>query len=138
MPARDIHHIAVRNALIKDGWIITHDPLHIKYGGFDFFVDLGAESLLGASKDGQKIAVEIKSFASASSLSEFHTATGQFVNYRLVLAQAEPERILYLAVSEYIFTNFFATPFGKLAQNTHELKLLVFDEEQEVITQWVE
>ncbi len=29
MPARDIHHDAVRNALVKDGWAITHDPLHV-------------------------------------------------------------------------------------------------------------
>jgi len=50
MPTRDIYHDAVKQALIKDGWRITYDPLHIKYGGFDFFIDLGAEVLIGASK----------------------------------------------------------------------------------------
>ena len=138
MPAKDIYHNAVKNALIKDGWTITHDPLHIKYGGFDFFVDLGAETLLGASKGGQQIAVEVKSFVGASSLNEFHMAVGQFVNYRLVLAQGEPERTLYLAVSEYIYESFFTTAFGQLAIKAHQLKLIVFDEEQEVIKQWLE
>ncbi len=40
MPARDIYHNAVRNALIKDGWTITHDPLRLVWGGKDMFVDL--------------------------------------------------------------------------------------------------
>jgi hypothetical protein len=26
MPAKDTYHNAVENALIKDGWTITHDP----------------------------------------------------------------------------------------------------------------
>jgi len=32
MPAKDIFHNHVKNALIKDGWFITHDPLTLKYG----------------------------------------------------------------------------------------------------------
>ena len=27
MPVKDIYHDTVKNALIKDGWTITHDPL---------------------------------------------------------------------------------------------------------------
>ena len=68
MPARDIFHQTVKNALVQSGWVITHDPLHIDFGGFDFFIDLGAETLIGASREGKRIAVEIKSFAGASSL----------------------------------------------------------------------
>jgi hypothetical protein len=52
----------VRNALIKEGWIITHDPLTLPFGSDDIFIDLGAQAPLGAEKEGQKIAVEIKSF----------------------------------------------------------------------------
>lgn len=80
----------------------------------------------------------MKSFAGASSLKEFHTAVGQFVNYRLVLNQVEPERMLFLAVSEFAWENFFATSFGELAVKVHQLRLIVFDEELEVITQWLE
>jgi hypothetical protein len=32
MPARDLNHDIVRNALQKDGWTITHDPYVIDYG----------------------------------------------------------------------------------------------------------
>ena len=32
MPARDLYHDVVRSALIKAGWMITHDPLVLKVG----------------------------------------------------------------------------------------------------------
>ena len=35
MPARDIFHQAVKQALIKDGWHITADPLVVQFGGVD-------------------------------------------------------------------------------------------------------
>jgi len=138
MPAKDIYHHIVKQALINDGWTITHDPFHLRYGGFDFFIDFGAEDLLGASKDDRQIAVEVKSFVGASSLQEFHLAIGQFLNYRIVLAEADPERILYLAISEYVYNSLLLTPFGQLALRKHQLKVIVFDDEQEVITQWLE
>ena len=74
--ARDLFHYIVRSALEKDGWIITDDPLSIRYGGVDIQIDLGAEKLLAAQKGADKIAVEIKNFFSASKISEFHTALG--------------------------------------------------------------
>ena len=39
MPARDIYHQAVRNALIKDGWTITHDPLRLSLGSKYLYID---------------------------------------------------------------------------------------------------
>lgn len=62
MPAKDKFHEAVKNALVHDGWTITHDPLRLRLGKRKLFVDLGAEKLLSAEKDQQKIAVEVKSF----------------------------------------------------------------------------
>ena len=109
MPAKDIFHDTVKNALIKDGWTITDDPLYLDYGGVDMYVDLGAEKLIAAEKDQQKIAVEIKSFNRPSLIAEFHLALGQFLNYRLVLEDIEPEREVYLAISEDIYEAFLAT-----------------------------
>jgi hypothetical protein len=58
MPARDLYHDAVVQALIKDDWEITHDPLLLSYGGKDLYVDLGAERVTIAAQRGkQKIAV---------------------------------------------------------------------------------
>ncbi len=74
MSAHDTFHDALKHALEKDGWTITHDPLKIKYEGLEMFIDLGAEKLLAAEKEGQSIAVEIKSFLGSSAIFDFHTA----------------------------------------------------------------
>jgi XisH protein len=66
MPTKDLYHNTVKAALIKDGWIITDDPLSLEIGGRDLFIDLGAERLLIADRDSEKIAVEVKSFISPS------------------------------------------------------------------------
>ena len=98
MPAKDIYHDIVKNALIKDGWTITHDPLVLRWGTTDVYVDLGAEQLLAAEKHGQKIAVEIKSFVGRSDVDDLEKALGQYLLYHDILVQREPDRILYLAV----------------------------------------
>ena len=81
MPARDRYHDQVKNALIKDGWTITDDPLHVKWGKKDMYVDLGAEQLLAAEKDQRKIAVEVKSFLGHSEMADLEQAIGQYTVY---------------------------------------------------------
>jgi len=98
MPAKDIYHYTVKNALIKEGWIITDDPLFIQFGEVDMYADIGAERIIAAEKENQKIAVEVKSFLEASLVSAFHTAMGQYIDYRHALEELQSERILYLAV----------------------------------------
>lgn len=90
MPAKDIYHDSLKNALIKDGWTVTHDPLRLKWGVKDMYVDLGAERLVTAEKAGQSIAVEIKSFVGASELRDIENAIGQFFVYRSVMSRTEP------------------------------------------------
>lgn len=88
--ARDIFHQAVRQALQKEQWIITDDPLIVKFGKDKVLIDLAAERVLAAEKAGEKIAVEIKSFLGESELFDYHAALGQFLNYRLALQFSEP------------------------------------------------
>src|SRR5215831_8065 len=82
MPAPDIYHPVVKNALIKDGWTITHDPYTLTFGQRNVFVDLGAERLIAAERQHDKIAVEIKGFQSASDIRDLEMALGQYVFYR--------------------------------------------------------
>ena len=107
MPAKDLFHQLVRTALEQEGWTITHDPYHIDLGFVDLYIDLGAERLIAAIKDNEKIAIEIKTFLSASTISEFHTAIGQFINYRIALEAEESDRILYLAIPSEVYKRFF-------------------------------
>lgn len=137
MPARDIYHRAVKNALIKEGWKITHDPLRLEWGGKDMYVDLGAEKLLAAEKNGQKIAVEVKSFRGTSDMDDLEKALGQFVVYHDVLAETEPQRILYLAVPQKILLDIFQEPLGKLLLKNNRARLIGFDPFAEVIVEWI-
>lgn len=136
MAARDIFHASVKHGLTKLGWTITADPLVIQFGGISLYIDLGAEKLLAAEKDGQRIAVEIKSFLGPSVLSEYHTALGQFLNYRLALSIHDPERILYLAVPVDTYESFFTLPFTQASVSQHKIPLLVYHPEAEEIVQW--
>lgn len=137
MPARDLYHQAVRNALIKDGWVITHDPYTFTFGLRNLFVDLGAEWPVAAEKAGHKIAVEIKSFIGPSEVHELQVAVGQFGLYREMIAVREPDRKLYLAVSEQAYKGVFEEPIGQLAIAKFNLVFLVFDLEKETVAQWI-
>lgn len=137
MPAKDFYHNTVRNALVKDQWTITHDPLTLKLGKKDFYVDLGANQLLAAEKVDRKIAVEIKSFTGRSDIDDLEKALGQYVLYQDILAELEPERVLYLAVPSNVSEDLFEEPIGKLLLKNRRLKLISFDPKQEVIKQWI-
>ena len=100
MSRRDQFHDACKNALIKAGWIITHDPFPLRRGVQNLSVDLGAELPLAAERDGRKIAVEVKSLLGGVEMPEFERALGQYILYRSLLKRAEPERVLYLAMIE--------------------------------------
>ena len=135
--ARDKFHNIVRVALEKDGWQITDDPLSLKSGEVEFEIDLAAEQLIAATRNNQKIAVEIKSFISSSPTSDFHTALGQFINYRDALEILEPDRTLYLAVRTAVYKSFFQRPFIINSVRRYKLRLLIYDVKQEVISEWL-
>ncbi|MFQ5630481.1 MAG: XisH family protein [bacterium] len=137
MPARDIYHECVKNALVKDGWTVTHDPLRLSWGAKDMYVDLGAERLLTAEKQEQKIAVEVKSFIGASEINDIEDALGQYFLYRSVLTRTEPERVLYIAINEEVFDEVFEEPLGQLLLEDYKIALLVFNSQEEVITKWL-
>ncbi|KHG42216.1 XisH family protein [Dolichospermum sp. UHCC 0684] len=136
MSAKDIFHDAVRKGLEKESWVITDDPLRIRSGRVDMQIDLGAERIIAAEKGEEKIAVEIKSFVSSSNISEFHTALGQFLNYRLALKKQQPDRFLYLAVPQGVYETFFNLPFIEEVIDHFQLSLLIYDPNNEVISLW--
>ncbi len=137
MPSRDRFHQSVRQALIRDGWIITDDPLRLEFAGVDLYVDLAAEKLIAAEKSDLKIAVEVKSFISDSITYEFHSIVGQFVNYRIILEHSQPDRILYVAVPSEAWHTFFETQFAQVIVRQTDMKIVVFDPEQEIIETWI-
>ncbi len=137
MPARDLYHDSVKKALVKDGWRITHDPLRLTWGKKDMYVDLGAERLMAAQKGNELIAVEVKSFIGASSMTDLEGAIGQYILYFDVLQEREPSRTLYVAVRQKAYEEVFEDPLGQLLLAKKRLKLVVFDDQTDTILQWI-
>ena len=136
MPAKDIYHDTVRTALDKDGWTITHDPLIIRWGKRDLYIDLGEEKIIAAEKDNQKIAIEIKSFVGKLSIDDLEKALGQYILYYDLLTKLKSERTLYLAIHQQAFAD-IEDPIGQVLLDNKRLKLLIFDEIEEVILRWI-
>ena len=136
MSKKDTFHDAVKNALIKEGWTITDDPLTFKIDEVSISIDLGAERVLAAEKDNRKIAVEIKSFICESQITDYHLALGQFLNYHLFLQESEPERELFLAVPQDAYNSFFKKEIIRKSAVIHSLKLIVYEPLEEVILEW--
>lgn len=137
MSARDIYHNTVRLALEKDGWTITHDPFPLQIGKKRLSADLGAERLISAEKELQKIVVEVKSFVGQSDVKDLQQALGQYVLYNQILNEMEIKRVLYLAVSQPTFNSVFSIELGQILLKNQIVRLIVFDDESEVIVQWI-
>ncbi|MBA3787029.1 MAG: hypothetical protein H0X15_16080, partial [Acidobacteria bacterium] len=105
--------------------------------GMETYVDIAAEKVFIAEKEGRKIAVEVKSFVGKSNLSELEKAVGQFIIYRLAMRKEEPERELFLAVGEKIYNKLFLNPDVIELIETEDLKVVVFNEANEVIVRWI-
>ena len=135
--AKDIFHEAVKRALEKQKWVITADPLRLEFGDIKFQVDLAAERILAADREGEKIAVEIKSFLNPSAITDFYAALGQFLSYRIALSNIEPNRMLYLAVPIDTYETFFQLEFSQAALEQYQLKLAVYDGAEEEIVTWI-
>lgn len=137
MPAKDFYHDTVKTALIKDGWTITHDPLTLRLSRKKLYIDLGAERLIAAQRGLEQIAIEVKSFTRASDMKDLEDALGQFILYTHVLARYDPERKLYLAVTDAVYESVFEEEAGEILIQDGVVRLIIFNAEQEEITQWI-
>jgi hypothetical protein len=136
MPRKDKYHDAVRIALEKEGWTISHDPLVLEWGNKDVYVDLGAERLLAAEKNEEKIAVEIKSFLGISDTHDLEQALGQYLLYRAILEKTDPNRQLFLAVPIDAWQNTFKASLGQLMLETYNLRIIGFDPQNQEVKLW--
>ncbi len=137
MPRRDAYHDAVKNPLVKDGWVITHDPFILEFEDVQLFVDLAAEKTIAAEKSGRKIVVEIKVFKSISLFSELEKSLGQYDIYSMFLEETSPERKLYLAVAQEVWENFFQRSSVKFVMSRRQMNLLIFNSTEEEIVEWI-
>jgi len=93
--------------------------------------------LIAAERGLEKIAVEIKSFRSESEMKDLEDAVGQFVVYEHLLSRYDPDRRLYLAVSDEIHQSVFQEEAATVLIKDSVIRLLTFDSRQEVIVEWI-
>lgn len=137
--ARDAFHDIVKEALIKDGWLITDDPLTLlnrAEGGIS--TDLGAEKIIVAEKGLTKIAVEVKSFINPSMIHDFLRASGQYNGYNIVIRRKKIGRILYLAMPFYAYEKLIAYDFIQAIIEEGHIKIILFDHHEKIIIEWKE
>jgi len=135
--ARDKYHNVVVEALEKEGWVITDDPLFLDIATTTLEVDLGAERLIAATKGTKKIAIEIKSFIGLSRIADFYKALGQFNYYFIIMEEDEPDRDLYLAIPEIAYKDLMKESTNQKIINRFKLKLIIYSIEKNKIVQWI-
>jgi hypothetical protein len=137
MPKLDIIHDTVKTALVKDGWTITHDPYIIEYKELTLYADLAAERTIAAEREGQKIVVEVKSFVGTSKLQDLKVGLGQYEIYLSLLEITDPERKLYVAISDRIYDEFFSLEAIQVIVERLQLPLIIVNLEREEIMKWI-
>ncbi len=135
--ARDKIHGAVKAALIKDGWTITADPLVIEFEDIELRADLAAERVIAAERGTERIAVEVKSFLGHSPIRDLQQALGQYEIYGLMLRKLEPNRMVFLAIAEYTWLDFFQRESIKQRTGMLRLKIIVVDVDVEEVVEWI-
>ncbi|WP_309736021.1 element excision factor XisH family protein [Chamaesiphon sp. OTE_75_metabat_556] len=138
MSRKDRFHELVKQALIQTGWKITDDPLYLSIGNVNIQIDLAAEPLIAATKDDRKIAVEVKSFISASQITDFYSALGQYLTYRVALQLQEPDRELYLAVPESTYDKLFQEVLVQEVFRFYPTKIIVYSQITQEIESWID
>lgn len=137
MPRLDKIHNAVKNALINDGWTITHDPFTMKRGRVKLQADLAAEKMMAAEKNGEKIVVEIKSFLSKSQIRELQQAIGQYSLYREYLRILQTSYKLFLAVSEEAYQSLIRLDEVETVLQALKISIFTIDLEKEEVVRWI-
>jgi len=135
--AKDKYHDLVKQCLIDEGWTITDDPYYLDLLTTTLEVDLGAERLIAATKEEEKIAIEIKSFIGLSRIGDFYKALGQFNFYLMAMEEDEPQRELYLAIPEQAYNDLIKEPLANKSIHRFQVKIIVYNIAKEEIVKWI-
>lgn len=131
MPAQDTCHSKVVRALQKAGWNVRPRQKRLKIGRRIIYIDIVAE------RQGQLQYIEVKCFPLVSDIQNQYTAFGQYLIYQQMLAILNDPTPLAMAIP----TRMYNSGIDVVLQQAIEMngfKLIVFDEEAEVLIKWIE
>ena len=72
-----------------------------------------------------------------SRVNDLEKALGKYILYYDIMQELEPERLLYLAITQDVFEDIFQQPIGQILLNNQRFRLIIFHAKQEVICQWI-
>jgi hypothetical protein len=133
LPAKDNHHDCVKRALVKDGWIITHEPRTILLPERFLYIDLRAERDSGEVV----VLIEIKGFERRSQIEALAEALGKYNLYRSALQLSAIHEPLYLAIPQGAYDGIVSETLGRKIIEDYAVKLLIFDPDVEEIVRWM-
>ena len=134
MPAKDRYHDVVVPALQKDGWTIIAEQIALSMPARRLWIDIRAQ------KEAQNalILVEVKGFDTLSSpVAYLADAIGQCVLYQAILEYVGITDPLYMAVPAAAFEGILGEEIGRQAIRKAQIRVIVFDAEQEEIVRWI-
>ena len=134
MPAKDRYHDVVVRALQKDGWTIIAEQIALSMPARRLWIDIRAQ------KEAQNalILVEVKGFETlASAVAYLADAIGQCVLYQAILEYVGITNPLYMAVPAAAFAGILGEEIGRQAIRKAQIRVIVFDAEQEEIVRWI-
>jgi hypothetical protein len=139
MAKNDKYYENVKEALQKEGWIITHSPFRVRIDNkIKFKMDLGAErTLFEFENTKEKIVVEIKSFLDPSFINDFHDCVGQYNDYLGALEYTQVKRKLWLAIPHTVYMDNFMHPFIISQLTRNSMSIVTFDPTINRIVQWI-
>lgn len=136
--ANDKIHDAVVQALKNDGWNIIREHFSVRYEELEIRVDVVAERpAVLAEKDGHRILIEIKTFGGRSFMKELQNAVGQYTIYKNILALAQIDYELFLAVNESVYEVAFQQKATTQIVQLNQIKLLIVDIDNQEIVKWI-
>lgn len=129
MARNDKYYQCVKEALMKDGWTITHSPFTLIVSSkHKLKIDLGVErEILELETNKEKIVVEVKSFLDKSFFNDFHTCVGQYNNYMAGLQANKIARKLFLAIPHKVYLDHFNDPFIIDLVIRYNMSIITFD-----------
>lgn len=135
--AKDKFHDIVKEALEKEGWLVTDDAFQPYAAQEPSMIDLESEPVILAEKEGEKIAVEVKSFTQAAIRMAFYEALGQYLGYSMAMKEVDVAQNFYLAISKEIRHHLEDYSIIKQSIKEQKVKLLIFDLATQKIIEWI-
>ncbi len=70
-------------------------------------------------------------------MTDFYRALGQYDVYSVYLEEIEPDRKLFLAVSDEIFRRFFERKAVKIVTQKKNIPIIIVDVKTEEVIEWI-